>query len=536
MKMSSLPMSLYCALAVWLGSCVASASLAAAEATPVEQWGVFEVGLTGPATGNPFIDVTLSARFTQGERSVLVAGFYDGDGAYKIRFMPEATGEWRYTTACNRPELDGKSGAFTVIAAGKGNHGPVRVHNTFHFAYADGTPYRQIGTTCYAWTHRPDEMEEQTLKSLAASPFSKVRMCVFPTGRNARGLRYAPFEGTLPRDWDKTRFNPIFFQHLEKRIGDLRDLGIEADVIVFHPYDTAWGFNAMNAASDDRYVRYLVARLAAYRNVWWSLSNEYDFNHAKKEADWDRLLQLVQASDPFHHLRSIHNGSLIYNHTQPWVTHASIQNGAAVLDPERAVLYRDVYRKPIVYDEVKYEGVRGARWGILKGEELVLRFWNGTVAGTYVGHGETMRGWIGSGGELSGQSVPRLAFLKTILEDGPTEGIEPIDKWQERRTGGKPGEYYLVYLGEQAPTKWPFVLYKTGLEDGLKFAAEVIDTWNMTITPVDGPFEIKKRDNYVFADKDDRSVPLPGRPYMAIRIRRLGPPASKPVPDGQPEP
>src|SRR5262249_53510248 len=33
----------------------------------------------------------------------------------------------------------------------------------------------------------------------------------------------------------------------------------------------------MPAAVDDRYVRYLVARLAAHRNVWWSLANEYDF-------------------------------------------------------------------------------------------------------------------------------------------------------------------------------------------------------------------------------------------------------------------
>jgi hypothetical protein len=24
----------------------------------------------------------------------------------------------------------------------KGNHGPVRVHNTYHFAYADGTPFK----------------------------------------------------------------------------------------------------------------------------------------------------------------------------------------------------------------------------------------------------------------------------------------------------------------------------------------------------------------------------------------------------------
>jgi hypothetical protein len=195
-----------------------------------------------------------------------------------------------------------------------------------------------------------------------------------------------------------------------------------------------------------------------------------------------------------------------------------------VLDPERAVLYRDVYRKPIVFDEVKYEGDSTRRWGQLSAQELVLRFWNGLIAGSYVGHSEifggTPDGWLAAGGELRGHSVSRLKFLKQVMEAGPPEGIEPIDKWQERRTGGKAGEYYLVYFGAEKPTAWPFVLYKTSLADGMKFTVEVIDTWGITITPVDGVFEIKKRDDYVFAEKDGRSVSLPGQPYMALRIRR----------------
>jgi len=59
-----------------------------------------------------------------------------------------------------------------------------------------------------------------------------------------------------------------------------------------------------------------------------------------------------------------------------------------------------------------------------------------------------------------------------------------------------------------------------GLSGGMKFKVDVIDTWNMTITPMGGVFEVKKRDDYVFSDKEGRSVPLPGRPCMALRIRR----------------
>ena len=253
-----------------------------------------------------------------------------------------------------------------------------------------------------------------------------------------------PFEGTPPKTWDFSRFDPNFFQHLEKRVGDLRDRGIEADLILFDPYDKGrWGFDRMAADVDDRYVRYIVSRLAAYRNVWWSLSNEYDFNKNKTESDWDRLFQVVQAADPYGHLRSIHNGFYIYNNTKPWVTHASIQNGSAVEDNGRAELYRDVYRKPVVYDEVKYEGNIARRWGQLSGEEMVFRFWEATVAGTYVTHGETFieSRTISRGRRKAANSMARVPrgwrFWKRCLAESPAEGIDPIDKWQDSNMGGQ---------------------------------------------------------------------------------------------------
>jgi len=503
----------------------------AATGTSVEKWGLFEIAFPGPAQGNPFLDVRISASFVLDNVTVEASGFYDGDGIYRLRFMPEKLGRWGYTTHSNVPDLDGKTGEFKVVEPSPQNHGPVRVARTFHFAYADGTPYRPIGTTCYAWIHQGDVLEEQTLKTLAAAPFNKIRFCVFPKRydwNNGEPPLY-PYEGTPPHTWDFGRFNPKFFQHLEKRIAHLRELGIEADIILFHPYDRGhWGFDRMSAAEDDRYVRYTVSRLAAFRNVWWSLANEYDFMDQKHESDWDRFFQIVQAMDPYRHLRSMHNGQLLYNHTQPWVTHVSIQNGSAVEDSARAILYRDVYRKPIVFDEVKYEGDIPRRWGNLTAEEMVFRFWEGTIAGTYLGHGETYLHpqdilWWSKGGVLHGQSPARLAFLRRILKAGPEEGIDPIDKWQNPRYGGQPAEYYLVYFGKQQPTSWPFELPKAKLEEGMEFKTDILDTWNMTTTPVQDVFTIRRKTDYFYADCDDRAISLPGRPYMALCIRRIHP-------------
>jgi hypothetical protein len=492
----------------------------------VEQWGTFELALAGPSKGNPFTEVELSARFTHAGESLTVPGFYDGEGRYLVRFMPPRQGEWAYATKSNHPDLSGKTGTLRVSPPSKNNRGPVRVRDTFHFEYADGTPHYSVGTTCYAWTHQGDKLEDETLASLKRSPFNKVRMCVFPKWyafNRTEPPRY-PFAGTPPNRWDFDRFNPEFFRHLEKRVTQLRDLGIEADVILFHPYDEGhWGFDRMPKDVDDRYLRYVVGRLAAYRNVWWSLANEFDFMKEKTDADWERFLKIVHEADPYKHPLSIHNGTRLFNHTDPRLTHASVQNGSAVSGFGRAVLFRDVYRKPIVFDEVKYEGDFEQRWGNLSAEEMVHRFWQGTIAGTYVGHGETYKHaddlvWWSRGGTLRGKSPERLAFLRRVLEDGPREGLEPIDKWQDERTAGKRGEYYLVYFGKERPTEWAVDL-PGKKEPPMTLTAEVLDTWNMTSTPVPGSFTLKPSGAYRMAADPPAKIALPGKPYLAIRMR-----------------
>jgi hypothetical protein len=320
----------------------------------------------------------------------------------------------------------------------------------------------------------------------------------------------------------------------------LQKPGIEADIILFHPYDEGhWGFDRMPSDADDRYLHYVVARLSAYRNVWWSLANEWDFMRHKKESDFVRFGEIISRDDPYHHLLSIHQGVKYFNHNLPWITRASIQNGGAVCDPARARSYRDSYQKPVVYDEVQYEGNIREGWGRLAAEELVFRFWNATVAGTYCGHGETFKSddqvlWWSKGGVLKGQSPARLAFLKQVLADAPAEGLEPVDKWQTADIAGRAPDYYLVYFGKATPTNWVFQLPKPAAGKlpksaaDLKFKAEILDTWNMTVTPVAGVFTLKKNGSYTSADENNWSITMPGKPYQAIRIKRIVETSTKP--------
>lgn len=493
----------------------------------VRQWDVFELTLKGTDAGNPFLDVQLSAEFTNGKHVFRPDGFYDGDGIYKIHFMPDTAGTWSYTTNSNHAELDHKKGVFTCTMALANVHGPVRVSHQYHFAYADSTRFTPFGTTIYEWAFKDKERRAQTIETLKSSPFNKVRMLAIPPykANYVQGpgkLTIFPFVGMSKETFDFSHFNPEFFKSLEGDIKNLGENGIEADLILFSPYDKGkWGFDMMSDATNILYLKYMVARFAAYHNIWWSMCNENSFIKHLTDEDWDRYFQVVQKADPYHHLRSIHNADRIYDYTKPWVTHVSLQYYNVVKSPWGTSLLRDVYKKPIVNDEINYEGNISRRWGQLSGQEMTCRFWNAYIGGGYATHGETLpTDWISGGGKLIGESPARIAFLKKILDTGPRDGLEPIDRYFTPNIAGKYGAYYLIYFGKDTPTEWLFKLPKAMLVDGMKFKVDVIDTWDMTITPVDKTFEVKVMDGYSFDDKQQQKIKLPGKPYMALRIIR----------------
>ena len=453
-----------------------------------EQWGVWETSWDGPREGNPYLEVQLSVTFSQDGWRIIVPGFYDGEGVYRVRFSPPVQGAWRYETRSNRPELNGKSGSITAGSPSAENHGPVQVFKTFYLHYADGSPYHQFGTTCYAWVHQKRELQQQTLKTLATSPFNKIRFCVFPIAYayNENEPEFFAFQKDADGQFDFDRPNPAFWQRFEQCILDLQRLGIEADVILWHPYDR-WGFADMNDSQDDRYLWYCIARLSAYRNVWWSLANEFDFmtdrpkNHRgnKQMDDWDRFFQILQDEDPHDRLRGIHNGRLWYDHTRAWVTHASVQSS----NMAGGVGYRTQPQKPVIYDECKYEGDIPQGWGNLDAKTMTQRFWLGTMSGCYVGHGETYKHpddilWWCKGGVLHGQSPQRIQWLKDLMAQAPPfDELQPRGNDQGQYLLARSGEYYLLYCTDTKSRK-------VELAGDRPYKVDLVDPWDMTVTPL----------------------------------------------------
>lgn len=501
----------------------------------VEKWGVFEVRMTGKTEGNPFADYEINGTFTSANESKTVTGFYDGNGEYVVRFMPDFEGAYHFTVSGSFSD-EVFEGDFKAVAPSGNNHGYMIIRDTYHFCYADKTPYYSLGTTCYAWVHQSEEMQEQTLKTLSENAFNKIRFCMFPKHYD---YNYAdpitfPYEGTpcdnsgLNRetmfdyqkdksgnDWDFKRFNPEHFKRFDKRIEQLMEMGIEADLILFHPYDR-WDFDGMGAENDDFYVKYVVARYGAYRNIWWSLANEYDYVETKTIADWDRIGELICKEDPYRRMCSIHNGPAFYDFSREWITHCSCQGTDRYRSTENTDDIRKKYNKPVVWDEVLYEGNIDLGWGNISGEEMTRRFWEASMRGGYVGHGETYifaadetlddaKLWWSHGGVLHGDSPARIAFLSKLLSEIPKgQGLQQDTSYWDAIAATTDVEkkqfllYYFTYLR-------PFYrdIY---INDSTEYEVDIIDTWNMTIKP-QGTYRGKFR------------VILGGKPYMAIRMR-----------------
>lgn len=134
---------------------------------------------------------------------------------------------------------------------------------------------------------------------------------------------------------------------------------------------------------------------------------------------------------------------------------------------------------------------------------MVRNFWILTACGGYATHGEVIEHEnFRGGGELLGTSPERIAFLRNILADSPSAGLEPLP---DDPRGARKGEaYFLYYFADETHGEQTFAL-----PGGKSYQVDLIDTWNMTITPLAGEHS------------GTVELVLPDRPYMAVRMRTV---------------
>ena len=492
----------------------------------IEKYGMIELELGSGCCTEPLVE------FKLGEETQTVKGFLEDDKCF-VRFMPQMEGIWQFKSICGGSEVTGE---FECVKNTGINHGSV-VADGFHLKYADGTRYFCVGTTCYAWIHQTPELITQTYETLPNAPFNKMRMCVFPKHMpfNNNEPELFPFHKKEDGSWDVNNPDSKFWRFLEDSIKRLGEMGIEVDLILFHPYDR-WGFSKFSLDESLTYLDYCIRRLSAFRNIWWSIANEYDLVPGRSIEYWDTIGERIYAEDIYKHMLSNHNCFATYP-KRDWMTHRSIQSGFV----RRVGNWRMEYELPVLIDECGYEGDIEFDWGNLSAFEMVNRFWICNTLGGYCTHGETFNRedeilWWAKGGVLHGESPKRIAFMKNIFESiGDLDPVVsraffdpnnteippeyevfvkavlamPEHERNEMISGfspivGQNDDYKLQYLARTCPSYMNVKLPENG-----KYKIEVIDVWEMT---------------RITACEDSSGtvrINLPGKEGIAVLISRL---------------
>ena len=289
--------------------------------TPVGRFEVFELTFVSDRTfDNPFTEVQVSATFTAPDgRAVKLEGFYFQGNEWKVRFVPDTVGTWKYeATLTGKGEPVKQSGSFQCVKSDR--HGFVRISkkNPYRFEYDDGVPFYPIGQQG-GWGVSPrmgfDGPQEGQWGTTDLETFMKaftgatnLMRCQLGTGTTAG----VALDMLAPGATD--RYNLENCAKFDLSGKTLKQYGWSVDVILFQdmslwggkpngfgpPQDNRGVYKSLTSPmlpNVERYLRYIVARYSCYTDIW-ELYNEDSYAPNDFLA---HLAKVVRDADPYDH-------------------------------------------------------------------------------------------------------------------------------------------------------------------------------------------------------------------------------------------
>lgn len=285
-------------LGMWMAGAMETRS--AEDTDPVGLWERWEVGFTSDAGADP--DTELLVEFeAPGGGTRIVPGFWDGGHSWRVRFMPDRTGEWRYRTRA-RPAssgMDGIEGAFRCVRGAANDrfrrHGAIRVSPSgLHFEHADGTPFLWIVDTAWngALKSTPDDWDRY-LDNRVSNGFTGVQF-VITQWRTA----YTNAEGQVAYDgFDRIRIHPEFFRRIDDRVDAVNARGLLAvPVLLWTLGQKQHNPGQLPESQAIRLARYMVARYSA-NHVAFFLPGDGRYFDENAER-WKRIGRAVFDREP----------------------------------------------------------------------------------------------------------------------------------------------------------------------------------------------------------------------------------------------
>jgi hypothetical protein len=422
-------------------------------ADSVDVYDILEVTLQveSPDAANPFVDVSVTGVFgSRDVEPVRVDGFCDAqDGSvFRIRFMPTRPGRYEGSIRFQQDDFSmERQVEFTARPGGR--RGPVRVDpkHPYHFLWeGTGEHFFWNGTTTYWLLGWDDATIRRSIDRLAGLKVNRLRTAI--NGRVKDG--HAWFENVYPTEdfsflmnpwvaarpesvenpgFDVTRFNLAHWQKIDRMLRHARDRAMTISIIFYvdgaRPGVDPFGKSGMGGPDEQRYYRYAIARLAAFSNVMWDVTNEY---HLFRNEDWtNKMGAFIREHDPYAHVMSVHGHGQFPFRTSAWADFAMYQNwdesgGYRFMLDNRLAQAKTGRPIPQINEEYGYED-HYPTWGgnrkapARSADNRRRLAWGMYMAGGYQTTGEradTGTGWGADtgGGWINGRGDDSMVMLK----------------------------------------------------------------------------------------------------------------------------
>lgn len=298
----------------------------------IGRWDQFECAITNTTMyQDPYRDVTLKAVFVRPDgNEVAFWGFYDGGTTWRLRFMPDQLGTWKYMAEFS----DGThtvNGSFNCVESDvPGLVGPYGA-NSIWFGFKGGEPFLirslHCGDRFFAknWDDPYDKNDGEKRKVFLnwaqSRGYNTLSIASHYLNRRSKGRGHG---WETPDLWPP---NAAEYQRMEMILDDLASRRI----VVF-PFAGFFGRDSnFPRHPDDQilYLRYTLARLGAYWNLLFNVAGPEPILRSKPFLTFGEICRLgsdIRSLDVFGHALTVHNatGDDIYR-GQPWFSFGMLQ-------------------------------------------------------------------------------------------------------------------------------------------------------------------------------------------------------------------
>jgi hypothetical protein len=433
-----------------------SKSCEAMAGVSVGRWSRFEASVKNiKEYRNPYVDVTLNVTYESPDGiEIKFWGFYDGGRTWKIRFMPDRIGTWKYEAVFSDGS-DGISGTFECIRSDIPGMISVDQANPAWFGYKGGKHVLirsfHVGDRFFA-ENWPAAQRKAFLDWAQTQGYNMLSVASHYLNRDARG------RGRGWRTPDLWPLNATEYQKMEAIMNDLA-----ARRIMPYPFAGFFGQSSdfpTNHQEQTKYIKYILARLGPYWNTLFNVAGPEpkikpgEFQNAMEVTDINRLGRKIRELDIFGHLISVHNpGGDDPFKNEDWLSFVTLQGwkGTNFSDISRGLLKNHHDAKPLYAQEVfwpgnKYHSIHDE--ADIRKKAFVMMMSAATINYADM-DGDSSSGFSGSM-DLSDRKQANHDIVRKVwdfFETIPFYRMSPRRKIADRGFClAEAGRYYLVYL------------------------------------------------------------------------------------------